>query len=247
MPTPTPPRRVPCWASTQSQPCWTGGLLERLKGLSPGHGKQRRHWATSWLVCSASWGSEFHGATCSPGVGGRPEDVHTTDLESPVCPHTWACPLADSSSSGNGMCSSICLTLLVKDLSHPSLSLSLSLRVLPVLSLSLSLPVSVSLCLSVSLWPLWFYIDLLFLLLFSLVVAWTRLFSPPSIVPYFLLVSIALQLCIMSCVDVKSSCLSEVTPNSPGDGKASDSPGGPVVKTPCCQCRRHKFDSWSGN
>ena len=46
------------------------------------------------------------------------------------------------------MCSSICLTLLVKDLSHPSLSLSLSLRVLPVLSLSL--PVSVSLCLSLS-------------------------------------------------------------------------------------------------
>lgn len=160
MPTPTPPRRVPCWASTQSQPCWTGGLLERLKGLSPGHGKQRRHWATSWLVCSASWGSEFHGATCSPGVGGRPEDVHTTDLESPVCPHTWACPLADSSSSGNGMCSSICLTLLVKDLSHPSLSLSLSLRVLPVLSLSLSpcLCLSMSVCLSLTslilYWPL---------------------------------------------------------------------------------------------
>ena len=26
-----------------------------------------------------------------------------------------------------------------------------------------------------------------------------------------------------------------------------DFPGGPVVKTPCFQCRGHRFDSWSGN
>ena len=26
-----------------------------------------------------------------------------------------------------------------------------------------------------------------------------------------------------------------------------DFPGGPVVKTPCCQCRGHRFDFWLGN
>ena len=26
-----------------------------------------------------------------------------------------------------------------------------------------------------------------------------------------------------------------------------DFPGGPVVKTPSCQCRGHRFNSWSGN
>ena len=26
-----------------------------------------------------------------------------------------------------------------------------------------------------------------------------------------------------------------------------DFPGGPVVKTPCFQCRGHEFDPWSGN
>ena len=26
-----------------------------------------------------------------------------------------------------------------------------------------------------------------------------------------------------------------------------DFPGGPVVKTPCSQCRGHGFDPWSGN
>ena len=29
--------------------------------------------------------------------------------------------------------------------------------------------------------------------------------------------------------------------------KARDFPGGPVAKTPCCQCRGPEFNHWSGN
>ena len=183
--TPSAPRRVPCWASTQSRPRWTGGLLERLKGLRPGHGRQRRRWATSWLVPSASRGSELHRATRSPGVGeARRCPYH--GLRGPCVPTHLSLSSCWSLSSGNGMCFSICLTLLVKDLS-PSFPLPVPVSPCPLsLSPCLCLSVSVSLC------PLWFYIDLLFLLHFSLVIAWTQLFSPPSIVPYFLLVSIVL-------------------------------------------------------
>ena len=30
-------------------------------------------------------------------------------------------------------------------------------------------------------------------------------------------------------------------------GKFKDSPGSPIVKTPCSQCRGPRFDPWSGN
>ena len=142
-------------------------------------------WATSWLVPSASRGSEFHRATRSPGVGeARRCPYH--GLRGPCVPTHLSLSSCWSLSSGNGMCFSICLTLLVKDLS-PSFPLPVPVSPCPLsLSPCLCLSVSVSLC------PLWFYIDLLFLLHFSLVIAWTQLFSPPSIVPYFLLVSIVL-------------------------------------------------------
>ena len=147
--TPSAPRRVPCWASTQSQPHWTGGLLERLKGLRPRHGRQRRRWATSWLVPSASRGNEFHRATCSPGVG-EARRCPRHGLRGPCVSTHLSLSSCWSSSSGNGMCFCICLTLLVKDLS-PSFPL-------PVLSLSPA--VSVSLCLSLTVLSYFFFFSL---------------------------------------------------------------------------------------
>ena len=34
---------------------------------------------------------------------------------------------------------------------------------------------------------------------------------------------------------------------SPSKPERVDFPGGPVVKTPCCQCRGPRFDPWLGN
>ena len=48
--------------------------------------------------------------------------------------------------------------------------------------------------------------------------------------------------CRNSACDLHVS-FAQVTPSKNPNG---DFPSGPVVKTPCFQCRQHKFDAWSG-
>ena len=154
--------------------------------------------------------------------------MSTPQIWGPCVPTPLSLSSTDSSSSGNGMCCSICLTLLVKALS-PSLPLSF-----------LSLPVSLSPCL--------LCLSLSSLILYLPLISSSFLFGyclDPIIFTSFYCIIFSLRLyCalavleVLSCVDIKSSCLGEVTPNSLGGCKASDSPGGPAVKTPCCQCSK---------
>ena len=59
----------------------------------------------------------------------------------------------------------------------------------------------------------------------------------------------SLQLCAtlcdpLDCSPTESSVHEDSLGQNTGVG---DFPGGPVVKTPCSQCRGSRFDPWSGN
>ena len=86
MPTPSPPGGPLLGKHPKSAPLhrWPAEKAERSES---GTLQTEGRWATAWLVCSAPQGGELCRATCGPGVGGRPEYVHTADLGA-LCAHT---------------------------------------------------------------------------------------------------------------------------------------------------------------
>ena len=136
MPTPSPPGGPLLGKHPKSAPLhrWPAEKAERSESRTL---QTEGRWATAWLVCSAPQGGELCRATCGPGVGGRPEYVHTADLGA-LCAHTpepvlyrllvirkRGVPLHLLDSSREG---SLSIPL------SPCLSLSLSSLSLPVLS-----------------------------------------------------------------------------------------------------------------